>query len=449
MDKKAVVVGGGISGLLAALVLGKNGYKVSLFEKNNFLGGACRSYKVDGYTVDTGPHVFTHLKDGPLAQLMNKYFKLVPNFVEHGEYHIRRADGTLKKLPLDIFEFLSTDIISRRDKPKIAVALTEGITKLMMDPSKLNISLWDYIKKYRLSKNTLRLVDAVAYFLAGVSMKECPAWRFFTGSGFWGDDTKRSGIKDQIARKMGYLKKAMVHDRFPDQGYPKGGIGSIVDALTHSFNDLKVELRTNEEVVRINTDGGSVTGIETSKAEYKADLLIYSAELKKLPDMVDSLPKDFEKTIKTLKSVYAITIWIGFEDPKNFFDYTGSELYYEGRAPFWAMCTSNFDPSLAPKGKKLVGFGSVVRGKNHKRYEKLMMDEIFSVFNGMEERAEMVHVQLLKPEKAAVTVRSRFPGIESGINNLFCVGTDVDMRSMGVTRAAYSVVELAKKLDLQ
>ncbi|MEA2004467.1 MAG: FAD-dependent oxidoreductase, partial [archaeon] len=64
----AIVVGAGISGLLSALALSKEGKTVLVLEKNSYIGGNARSYDVDGYTVDTGPHAITGVPDGPLGR---------------------------------------------------------------------------------------------------------------------------------------------------------------------------------------------------------------------------------------------------------------------------------------------------------------------------------------------------------------------------------------------
>lgn len=39
--KKVVIVGGGINGLVAANYLSKDGFSVSIIEKNPIVGGAC------------------------------------------------------------------------------------------------------------------------------------------------------------------------------------------------------------------------------------------------------------------------------------------------------------------------------------------------------------------------------------------------------------------------
>jgi squalene-associated FAD-dependent desaturase len=55
---KAVVIGGGLAGITAAVALGKAGHQVTLLEAKPRLGGATMSFTRDGLVVDTGQHVF-------------------------------------------------------------------------------------------------------------------------------------------------------------------------------------------------------------------------------------------------------------------------------------------------------------------------------------------------------------------------------------------------------
>jgi squalene-associated FAD-dependent desaturase len=55
---KAVVVGGGLAGITAAIALGQAGADVTLLEAKPRLGGATMSFTRDGLVVDTGQHVF-------------------------------------------------------------------------------------------------------------------------------------------------------------------------------------------------------------------------------------------------------------------------------------------------------------------------------------------------------------------------------------------------------
>ena len=85
----AIVIGSGISGLLSALALSREGKKVVILERESYIGGVCRSYDVNGYRVDTGPHAITRLENGPLKQLMDKYFNIAPQFIPFGKYYVR------------------------------------------------------------------------------------------------------------------------------------------------------------------------------------------------------------------------------------------------------------------------------------------------------------------------------------------------------------------------
>ena len=53
-----VILGCGISGLTLANELLKQGCKVTLYEKNKFVGGLASTNLVNGFPIDTGPHIF-------------------------------------------------------------------------------------------------------------------------------------------------------------------------------------------------------------------------------------------------------------------------------------------------------------------------------------------------------------------------------------------------------
>jgi phytoene desaturase len=55
MSKKVIVIGSGFAGLSASCYLAKNGFKVTLLEKNEVPGGRARKLEAQGYTFDMGP----------------------------------------------------------------------------------------------------------------------------------------------------------------------------------------------------------------------------------------------------------------------------------------------------------------------------------------------------------------------------------------------------------
>ena len=58
VSPRAVVIGGGLAGITAAIALAEAGAQVTLLEARPRLGGATCSFSRDGLTVDTGQHVF-------------------------------------------------------------------------------------------------------------------------------------------------------------------------------------------------------------------------------------------------------------------------------------------------------------------------------------------------------------------------------------------------------
>ena len=59
MKKQALVVGSGFGGIASALRLRKLGFKVTILEKLDQIGGRARVFKKSGYTFDAGPTVIT------------------------------------------------------------------------------------------------------------------------------------------------------------------------------------------------------------------------------------------------------------------------------------------------------------------------------------------------------------------------------------------------------
>ena len=48
--KKCIVIGSGFAGLASACYLAKDGYDVTIYEKNNTIGGRARQFKKEGFT---------------------------------------------------------------------------------------------------------------------------------------------------------------------------------------------------------------------------------------------------------------------------------------------------------------------------------------------------------------------------------------------------------------
>ncbi len=57
-EHRVGVIGGGLAGLAAAAELAQAGWEVTLFERSRLLGGRATSFRIGGWEVDNGQHVF-------------------------------------------------------------------------------------------------------------------------------------------------------------------------------------------------------------------------------------------------------------------------------------------------------------------------------------------------------------------------------------------------------
>lgn len=434
MKFDTIIIGAGISGLLSALALSKEGKRVLVIEKNNYLGGNCRTYKIKGYSIDTGPHAITDLDDGPFAELMNKYFLVKPNFLPINAYYTR--DGKkLQEIPLTLPQFAFFDILSRKDRVLIVGAMMDAIAFSSLNKKALEKSVYDYVKRYGLSHRALKFIDALAYFLSGKSMHETPAWRILGGSGYL-DESGKSNRLDK-------LKKIVMND-YSSQGYPMGGVQNIVNCIVSSLPENQVYFKMSEELKKIISENGEAKGVETTGGTYYADLVVYSGFVKDIFLFVDGLDSEYYNSLKKIKQTKSITLWLGLKRKLPGVTYIGSELYFNTDTPYWAMPVSNFDASLAPKGRQLIGFSAIFKEDNLEKQIKKFKKVIFKALPDIEKNIELEHAQVTIPEKAAVTVGVKFPSPRSPMKGLYLVGTDTDMRSMGITRASFSVLEALK-----
>ncbi len=460
-DYDAIIVGGGISGLMSALVLSRHGKKVLVLEKENIVGGNCNSYNVDGFQVDTGPHAITHLREGPLRRLMDEYFTYVPVFVDYGNYYVR-TEKSFTKIPSNIKEFVTFDVLPRKDRLMLSQSITKALTLLTFGMVDANLSVYDFMPK-GLSKDSYDFVNAIAYFLSGKSMKETSISRVLYGSSFIRDSVSEDVfdeqqqanssytsmitdklLKHQLAGHLSTLSRLATNKVAYAQAYPRGGLKSFLNAVLYSMPET-VKIKTGSRVIKILTEDERVTEIVTDSDSYTADIVVYTGFVKSLPQLV-SLPTDYIDKISHIDQTLSLTIWLGLGEKMKEFEYTGSEVWFKNNA-YWAMPISNYDACIAPKGRQLVGFTFVIDGKkNIEREKKRALDMIIMAIPGIEKKIEMTHCQVTIPEKAAVTISGFIAGVRTPLSNLYLAGTDTDNRSMGITRAGYSVLELLKAL---
>jgi all-trans-retinol 13,14-reductase len=88
-----VIVGSGLGGLLCGYILSKEGYEVTILEKNHQLGGCLQTFVRNNCVFDTGMHYIGSMQDGQALNYLFRYFGLTQKL-------------KLKRMDLDAFDVI-------------------------------------------------------------------------------------------------------------------------------------------------------------------------------------------------------------------------------------------------------------------------------------------------------------------------------------------------------
>lgn len=108
---KAKIIGCGLSGITAAIVLKEKGYNVEIYDNRNHIGGNCYDFKINNITVHKyGAHIF-HTNDEEVWNFLNRYTKF-NNYI-----HKVRANTEYGLISIP-YNFLSRDQIGKDLSPE-------------------------------------------------------------------------------------------------------------------------------------------------------------------------------------------------------------------------------------------------------------------------------------------------------------------------------------------
>ena len=156
-NRNAIIIGGGIGGLVASITLRQRGFDVRLYEKNNEFGGKMSTLKEDGFQFDMGSSILT--TPNIIGELFEKSKLNISDYIDLVRLnHQTKAfftDGTTLALydqVADLREY--NDVISEDDIRDYEDYL--GESKRMFEQSYQNYfeSNSDDFKEYR-KKNPL------------------------------------------------------------------------------------------------------------------------------------------------------------------------------------------------------------------------------------------------------------------------------------------------------
>jgi phytoene desaturase len=276
VSKSVVIIGAGFAGLSAAAFMAKEGWRVTVVEKNATAGGRAQQLKVDGFSFDMGPSWYW--MPDVFERYFNQFGKPVSDY-----YSLTRLDPSYRVYWQD--EHI--DVPANYDELKAVVEKLEKGSS-----AKLDKYLNEATIKYRIGIQNL-------VYKPGQSLVEFLDWKVIQN--VFKLDVFTS-IESHVAKhfKNGKLRQLMEFpvlflgalpkntpalyslmnyaDIIGGTWYPEGGMYSIVKAMQQLAESLGVEFRFGEAAKEIMIEKGKAKKLITEKGEYIADAIISGAD---------------------------------------------------------------------------------------------------------------------------------------------------------------------------
>ncbi|UKN03614.1 phytoene desaturase family protein [Paracrocinitomix mangrovi] len=250
-----VVIGGGISGIAAALRRKAKGESVLLLEKNEKLGGKLDELKWNGYRWDKGPSLFTlpHLVD-ELFELFGKnpadYFKYITHYENTRYIFGDRTKLTLftekEKRKASLQEVFSTQEVDAVENYLQKVSSTyQSIGDLFIDRPKLSFKdalKLEVVKQYPKVISTQMMSSLDGYNRK--TLKHPKLVQLFNRFGTYNgsDPYKMSGLYSMIP----HLELNI------GTYFPIGGMRAIINALVKLCHEVGVDVKLNQTDIEVD-----------------------------------------------------------------------------------------------------------------------------------------------------------------------------------------------------
>lgn len=367
MNKKVAVIGSGFAGLSAASCLAKDGFDVTVYEKNDQPGGRARKFESEGFTFDMGPSwywmpdVFERFFNN-FGKTTADYYSLLrldPSYrVVFGQDDAIDISANLEKV-FELFESIETGSAKQLKKflDEAAYKYEVGINDLVYKPGKsitelaslklitgafkLHVfkSISSYIRKYFKHPKLIQLLEFPVLFLGAMPAKT-PA----------------------LYSLMNYADISL------GTWYPKGGMHKIIEGMVKLAEEQGVKFQYNSAVEEIAMNSTLAKGIRVNGSEIQVDYVVGAADYEHIEQTL--LPKKFRKYSAKYWDTRdlapsSLIFYLGINKKiKNllhhtlFFDQSfekhAKEIYTNPKWPdnplFYVCCASKTDEASAPDG---------------------------------------------------------------------------------------------------
>ena len=365
MKKNIAIIGSGFSSLSAACYLAKSGHKVTIYEKNDSLGGRARQFKAKGFTFDMGPSWYW--MPDVFEKFFNDFDKKVEDYYQikklnpaYRVYFDKREyidiDNSIEKIILKFEEIEKGSGEKLRKfinnaKENYSIGVTDMLYK-MPGLSPLELISLKTIKKLKLFISTIRkevhrkfknpklrsILEFPVLFL-GAKASNTPSFYSFMNYADFGLGTFQ----------------------------PTNGFYDLVNAMVKLGKSYGVKYHTNKAVNKINVVDAVVTSIEVDKKNINYDIIVSGADYHHTEKLLPSKFRQYSEKYweSRVFAPSSLLFYVGFNKKlKNVlhhnlffdtdFDIHAKEIYDDPQWPsdplFYANFTSKTNSKTAPVG---------------------------------------------------------------------------------------------------
>lgn len=344
MKKTVIVIGGGLGGLFTGAFLSKEGFKVTVLEKNATIGGGLQCFKRNGTSFETGMHILGGFQPGGNLNRICTYLgildKLQMQFTDVNAMDsiIYGEDGCCYTLPRGKEAFTN---YLKEQFPAEATGIQRYMDDLYALCQEIDLFNLRSGKGHLLGHDDSFFMPAdkfIAQYVADSRLRDLLAYM--------------SPMYGGVAGHTPVFIHAMINVLYINGSSQfVGGSQQLADCLAGIIVENEGQIFAGDAVAHIEVCNRVVNRVITqSKKEYSADWYISDVH----PDMLFSLtgdgafPKSYVNRVRSIPNTYsAFSVYLKFK-PKTQ-PYVNHPRYYQARYEMvWQL--GNYDEDNFPQG---------------------------------------------------------------------------------------------------
>ncbi len=411
-----IVIGSGIGGTACGAILAHAGLKTLLLERNTRLGGACSSYKKEGFIIDVACHFFSNGINGRFGKILKqidmaykKDGKLVSDYLQFNSDLASKGRIKFKGRP-GYTQMGMTTSLAFKSTPKVEkdedLDTKSGFKKAEQKELMTVIGNMLQMSKKQIHELAEREIDLKSWVNEVTTNKKVHDFVAMMCGTFFTIPPRLSSASEYII----CLQETVFSN---DTSYPIGGSIAIPTAFAQGILKNRGEVRTSAPVSRILIENNRAAGVVVNNEEIHGKIIVSNTGMKQtVLNLVGEsyFEKDYVTRVKNLMPSYsAIAYKFALKKPLIKEDFSFVQLTQtefgpladqgeEDKAPMAASylmpIPSNMDPQLAPPGKQLLIIGTAAPPfvKNWKRWSDIYYQDILSFYPELEDLIEFVDI---------------------------------------------------------